>query len=276
MIIVQLEEGLGNQMFQYAAGKALALRLNDPLKLYFKPNTRVKNGAFYLEAFELEESFASRSELRKLKPSKGIGKFTKQIIGRNPNQFLLEELIDTESEVDARFFEITGDVFLRGGWEQSAYFESYEFQIRKAFTFKQLPEGFCKEIYEHIWVAQLPVAVYFIVEDVVSPSAQLTKNQLKQLDFYHKATQEMADKIGNPTFFIFTNVPDWIKRNFNTSYHTEIVNLNELPKQSDWLRLIMQCRHQIISSDSISWWGAWLNARRDKIVIQSDPILFEK
>ena len=53
MIILKIQGGLGNQMFQYAAGRNLSIKLNTELKLDISSyNNDVKRG-FYYELFDI-------------------------------------------------------------------------------------------------------------------------------------------------------------------------------------------------------------------------------
>lgn len=274
MIIVQLDGDLGNQMFQYAAAKALSIRQAETLKLYFKPKSRSSRHTYLLKHFNIQESFAAASELRKLKPAKGVRRFIKQLQAKDPNQFVYRETEDIVFE--SSFLNRKGDTYLIGKWQDISYFENYDFQIRKAFTPTHLPTGYCKELIEHMLRAQLSVSVHFMLGEQLNPYAILTKKQQALLDYYMKAAQEMIRKIGNPSFFVFTDSAAWVSKYFKPVYHTEVIDVEKLENDIDLLRLMMNGRHQIISDNALAWWGGWLNARKDKIVIQPQANAFQK
>src|SRR2546422_10403719 len=76
MVIVRLMGGLGNQMFQYAAARRVALSNNVPLKLDISWFARSPDRAYALRALSIEEAFASPDDLRQLAgPSaRGLGR----------------------------------------------------------------------------------------------------------------------------------------------------------------------------------------------------------
>ena len=57
-----------------------------------------------------------------------------------------------------------------------------------------------------------------------------------------------------------------MKENFELGDSAVYVSRPEL-KDYEELILMSKCKHNIIANSSFSWWGAWLNANPDKIVI---------
>ena len=63
MIVVKLKGGLGNQMFQYAAGRALAVRAGTDLLLDTKIYGQTYNREYGLDKFRIHAREATDKEL---------------------------------------------------------------------------------------------------------------------------------------------------------------------------------------------------------------------
>lgn len=272
MIVVHLKGGLGSQMFQYAAAKSLALHKGDQLKLYYKNDVEEKVIRTYsLNAFKIPDDFASSKELNACKPDQGFKRNVKKWLGLDVDKKLYKE--PSNRAFDTTFFDQKGDVFLSGYWQDPKYFKKYQFQIRQAFRFKNPPRGKNKEMLERIRLAQLPVSVHFRIGEDVRNIDFNVKKQEGFLSYYSKAAREMTRKIGNPTFFVFSDQPDWVRKNLDLDFRTEVVDINVSGMSYEDLRLMSNCRHHIIAKSTFSWWGAWLNPRKDKIVIAPNQMI---
>jgi hypothetical protein len=77
----------------------------------------------------------------------------------------------------------------------------------------------------------------------------------------------MASKLKTPKFFVFSDEPDWVRKNMKLPAGSVLVSHHGADSPQEDLRLMSACRHQVIANSSLSWWGAWLNPRKDKQVV---------
>ena len=78
---------------------------------------------------------------------------------------------------------------------------------------------------------------------------------------------EIAGKVADPHFFIFSDDPAWVRDNLVLKHKTTIIDHNDPKHGYEDLRLMSLCRHNIIANSSFSWWGAWLNSNPGKIIM---------
>ena len=58
-----------------------------------------------------------------------------------------------------------------------------------------------------------------------------------------------------------------MKENLKLPYESIYVAHNTGSKSYEDMRLMSNCKHNVIANSSFSWWGAWLNNNKEKIVI---------
>ena len=86
----------------------------------------------------------------------------------------------------------------------------------------------------------------------------------------------MTEKLNKPVLFFFSDEMEWVKENFNainsdcSKYYVEINN--SAGSETDDLRLMSNCKHNIIGNSTFGWWGAWLNSNPDKIIIAPEKL----
>lgn len=265
MIITRIIGGLGNQMFQYAAGLALAKAKHTELKAdlsAFEKDVDVGMTArnYGLDQFEMPVVAASTNDIHQLRKRSGTKVFRTL---QRYFPFLFKNVYFSESGTDYHptFFQCPAHTYLEGYWQSEKYFKGIETSIREAFVFKKHITDSVNHILNHITSVN-SVSVHVRRGDYLKLQHMYA---LCSLEYYEKAVQFLSGKVKAPlVLFVFSDDIDWCKENFK--FHTEIhfIQTGDLYKD---LFLMTQCRHHIIANSSYSWWGAWLNAHTDKIVI---------
>lgn len=87
------------------------------------------------------------------------------------------------------------------------------------------------------------------------------------MQYYQKAIEYIAQRVDSPHFFIFSDDYEWSVENFKFLQFPYTCISNGADKNYEDMTLMSQCQYHIIANSSFSWWGAWLDPRKDKIVI---------
>lgn len=259
MIIVKIQGGLGNQMFQYAAGKALAIKHNTELKLDINWFSNIEEvhtpRKFELLIFDITENFASNSEIAKFQDKKII-----KFVIKNKKR-----IIEKSFNFDPEILNLPNNVYLEGYWQAENYFKSIEKIIRKDFSFKSHLEGKNREISK--LMQDNSVSLHVRRSDYVNNPETNSFHGTCNLDYYSKAINLIAQKVNNPKIFVFSDDMEWVRKNLNIPYQTYFIEWNKDENSFEDMRLMSLCSYNIIANSSFSWWSAWLNQNPDKIVI---------
>lgn len=77
----------------------------------------------------------------------------------------------------------------------------------------------------------------------------------------------IKNRVNNAYLYVFTNDPEWVKAEFKTDLPMKFITENTGTDSYKDMLLMSLCKHNIIANSSFSWWGAWLNTNKDKLVI---------
>jgi hypothetical protein len=274
IICVKLCGGLGNQMFQYASGRALALRLGVELKLdtaWF--STKVKK--ITQRAFMLEKAFPAHFSIASDEECAALGRREESITDRLLRKILGRSRAYTATYVREPHFaywpgfeRLEAPVYLSGYWQNETYFKAVGDTIRKDFSFSPFVSEETRELVERTLANPKSIAVHIRRRDYVENPLTNSFHGVCGLEYYQSALNTIAEKINaSPSLFIFTDDPVWVRENFETcGYPSSIVDIPQ-HKDEPWndMHLMSLCRHHIIANSSFSWWGAWLSEEKGVI-----------
>ncbi len=277
MIIVKLQGGMGNQMFQYALGRRLSHLNNLELKLDTSPykhqNKNATPRTYSLECFNIIENFAKEKDTKKMHlPKMATRNIFLRIYRKIFRDLSARKPLYKRTYVNEPSFgfcvdvlKINGDAYLSGNWQNEKYFKDIRDTICKDFTIKDESVAY-KKILEQILNTADSVSLHIRRGDYILNEAIGKYHGVCSLGYYKKAISLVAKKIHSPTFFVFSDDIKWVKENLKIEYPMIFVSDGSL-KDYEELILMSKCKHNIIANSSFSWWGAWLNNNQTKIVV---------
>jgi hypothetical protein len=275
-VIVQVFGGLGNQMFQYAAGRALSYRLQMPLKLDLSRFEDYPLRSYKLSHFNIQEEFATPGDLEAFSiPEKGL-----PLILFRAKNFMLSRhqkkiFIEKKGGFDEDFHRISRSCWLKGYWQSEKYFKPIEKLIRREFKLQEKPDPLNRELLRDI-SEKLSVSIHVRRGDYVKNPVTNEYHGFLGKAYYDKAIQYFESKIKSPVFFVFSDDIEWAENNLKTEHPMVFVNHNGEKKDYEDLRLMWNCKYHIIANSSFSWWGAWLNNDHKKEVVAPKQWFSEK
>ncbi len=269
MIIANLVGGLGNQMFQYAAGRAAAQSRGEMFYIDLSDffNYGLHNGYELSKVFHLDVATINKESLSKplrWQTGKFLGKFFRQpfLSSLRSRSFVVEPQFNYWPNLQ----NIPSPLYLRGYWQTEKYFKVHESLIREDFSFRNKLSGLNKELSDLIHSSE-SVAIHVRRGDYISDPKTAKVLATQDLNYYKKAVNYISSKISQPSYFIFSDDAEWVKENLNFLPNVTIVSHNRGVDSHFDMQLMSLCQHNIIANSSFSWWGAWLNSNASKIVV---------
>jgi len=258
LIVVKLRGGLGNQMFQYAIGRNLALKNNTILKFDVSELEQDKLRNYELDIFNISGSIASRFTIM------FIRLLNKRIISKILGQYYLY-IKQQGRYFNEKILVKKGNIYLDGYWPSENYFKEIRNIIIKDFLIKTKPDKRNRLTLEKIENSN-SVCIHIRRGDYISNKKTNEFHGTCSLKYYYNAVKIILKKVKNPTFFIFSDDSQWTKENLKLKYPVIYVDINSTKKGYEDLRLMSNSKHFIIANSSFSWWGAWLSNNPNKII----------
>ncbi len=256
--------GLGNQMFQYAFGRTLAIKLNKKLVLdvdFLLDRTPRSNFVFRdfdLDIFRLDTFDFFEEKLKE--------KFHKKRLFSRGKIDLIEHGFNHQ---DFGQLSKSYRYYIDGYWQSYKYFDEISDVIKNEFRFKESLNFKQKDLLNRIQ-RSTSICINFRRADFVSIDSAIQTHGTPSISYYHNALLFLTENIGKDIeLFIFSDDVEWCKANFKTNYPMFFVDHQTYKgdRFSAYLNLMTNCKHFIIPNSTFAWWGAWLSSNPSKCVI---------
>ncbi len=270
MIIVRLVGGLGNQLFQYATGFALAQKNRDELKLdlssfEFQRGNRDTIRTPDILQFSLSAPVASQQEVEALKNPLGV-------ISRSA-RFLRQRIFKRYySDWHPEILLLKGDVYVDGYFQCEHYFSEWLNPLLREFCLRPSPAAEVETLGRRIDLLRNTVSLHVRRGDYVSDARISALHNICTVDYFQRALSEIRGRLGECNLVVFSDDVDWVRENLALQENALYVSgaqtsAGKTLSAAQELVLMSRCRHHIISNSTFSWWGAYLNRHTDKIVV---------
>lgn len=262
-LIIRVNGGLGNQLFQYAFGYALARRLGRELRLDLTDFSVFKGRTYQLDHFKGPAATPRWSALRarlfflawavdkRVSPRLAARLYAAQRVRvlRSDRLFDVDPLLQ-----DHRLAEAREDLCVAGCYGLLPYFDERLDELRAAFAPAAPAEGRNAALLRELEASDSSVSLHVRRSDYLWAS-----NGSPALDFgyYRNAVDTVRRRVPNPRWTVFSDDIPWCREAFAFLGGARFVDGNEEAPWED-LRLIAACRHHVLANSTFSQWGALL------------------
>jgi len=277
MIKLILKGGLGNQMFQYAFAKSVAIEIKQKLVLdtnFLENRIPIKDFTirdYELDLFNIPEKTVKTFKIDLLQ--KYLSYPLTLFFNKFNKSYLLEGLdfYKFDEDLYKRAMNISNPV-IEGYFNNYNYFNKYEKDIKEIFNTNKLYDSNFEKIEQQIKNTN-SVSISIRRGDYTNAKY---KDVFVFLDenYYKTAIDIIRNKVENPHFYIFSiDFPKGDDSYFVNNLGLKRSEITLLDKSytgerfKTYLRLISLCKNNIISNSSFAFFGAFLNKNEDKTVI---------
>ena len=284
-IVARISNGLGNQLFQYAAAYALAKKLKRKLLIddesaYFKKKDSLRNCElhnFNLTSQIVDKKYKFNNYLLDIKR-----KFLKKIdYLLTKKSFIIEnkDHYKKTSFYNIKISKPNDILFMEGNFESSLYFQGVNNELINEFRLKD-PSIYIKNFYLDIInkhnVVSISVRQHRYSEqkirntDIITAKIKSDSFTKNTIDYIMRAVNFFDNKIKNPKYLLWSNDFNGLRQYFNENKFIFVNNSNN-KIISDFF-LLTKCKYFIVGPTSFHWWGAWLSEFKNKICVRPKNI----
>lgn len=256
-------------MFQYAFGKSVADSIGT--RLYVDPgffasqqdDSDVAHREFALHIFNQNIGIVSNEATKAFTHPNMIQRAFNKLGVKVKSSYQEQSL-----RADKSFFNnITDNTYFDGYWQSEEYFKNIESTIRASFVFKERLNEPSAEIAKSLLMQPNAVSVHIRRSDYVTSQRTNQIHGSCSVAYYLNAIAHFKNIVPNAHFYLFSDDPAWVTQNLLKIIPNATVIAHNSGTSWQDMALMSKCSHHIIANSSFSWWGAWLNPNKNKIVM---------
>jgi len=272
-VIARITNGLGNQLFQYAAGKSLAERLGASLKLdirWYESESKSHTKRIYaLGRFGVREELADPEEARRFRGTSLYARGVRHFFAAD-RRLRYRRIERREDYFDSPALARLKGIYLQGFWQSEDFFCDQADAVRAALSepiaMAAPGDPVARKLYE-----EESVAVHVRRGDYATNPVYAASYGLCEPSYYEAAARHILERKPAARFFVFSDDQAWAASNLRLPGPTEFVSAPDEGDGFGDFKLMRTCRHFIISNSTFSWWAAWLGSGAGKIVCAPRP-----
>ncbi len=270
MIVVRLSGGLGNQMFQYAAGCEVACRLKTQLVLDGSEFDVPGYHHLSIVHQRIEAQFYD-SRTMPSRPGRFGDSWPRRLLQRfrtgQPTLHFVRERGQLWTDLLERAVDHS---YLQGYWQSERFFSGVREKLVREFR-PARPLNEQDHAVLDAMAESNSVLVHVRRGDYVSNTRANQVHGTCDTAYYTKAVKRLSDEFGELHLFVFSDDPRWCRENLQFDHPVTFVDHNDASRNCEELWLMQHARHFVIANSSFSWWAAWLGDFPGKRIIAPKP-----
>lgn len=267
MIIIKITGGLGNQLFQFALGLTLEETFGIKVKYDLMEYKNGGSRKFDLDKFVNGLEIATKEEIEDKYNLYQKAKFQiSKLLGFPFGLKGLKYYLERNFQYDEKVFDLDDDIYLSGYWQSEKYFINHRIEILERIKISDSDSPQNMTYLRQIRTSN-SVSIHVRRGDYISNSQTNSIYASCDLGYYEKAIQFLSSQLEDLIFYVFSDDMEWVTTNFSKFNRMIFVNVNHGDTAFEDLKLMSNCKHNIIANSTFSWWAAWLNQNSNKIVI---------
>jgi|GEM_PF-169574 len=266
MVIVKLKGGIGNQLFQFAFGRAIALSRKETL---FFDLTYLNDSSLSITSRTFKLSRLNNYQLADQMILKDFSD-----INQKGNAVFVSDESSKESIRALLNDQNIHAILLDGYFQNQFYFlglsNLIKSEIKNLLNYYLCDSGIITD--NLIPTNTESVCIHVRRTDYLQPLT-LQVHGICEAEYYQNALKIIRSKLTHLSFYLFSDDAAQAEQLFSTLIK-EKVNISSILNHLELenrdlieLALMSRCKKFIIANSSYSWWGSFLSDERSKIII---------
>lgn len=256
MIIVKVQGGLGNQLFQYSFGQLIAETYKKEVAYdlsFFEGNHSYTKRPYLLDMLGFTAREATVEEINKVKYPYGITSRGVWIWKKILNKFFFKKYHIGYEEGFLEKIKECDSLYVEG------YFQSYRYvspileNLKKEIFLRGVSESYMS----YLQKITLSKAVFVHIRR--GDYANNTKEvETLSIAYYQEAVRYVDVQVVTPQYYIFSDDISWVKKEMGHIFNGAVYVSGQGVSVVEELMLMSACQHGIIANSTFSWWGGML------------------